>query len=81
MSWYYRAFKVIPKKLKGQPKNLQPEPYWCVKEFYNSWMGKGWSKDPMSPQGSPKKELIQDLEMMLDDIKKRKGKVEDLSKE
>ena len=61
MSWYYR-----PSKRKCK---LTGEVYWGVVEYYSS----GYSTSELStPRGSTKAELIRDLEMMLEDCKRRK---------
>lgn len=76
MSWHYRIFKCIPKKIKGA--KVQPEPYYCIKEYYRTPFGTGWSKNPDYPQGETKKDLLEDLAMMLVDAKKYRVKVEHL---
>lgn len=83
MHWHYRIFKVIPKKIKGKPKILQPQPYYCIKEFFVGLGGKvtkgkntAWTTDPIAPIADSREELIKCLEMMLDDAKKHRTKVE-----
>lgn len=74
MLWCYRPVKVITKH----------ETYWCIKEFYyDIEFKKGkkeecWAKNPIIPMGETKRELIKTLEMMLNDVKRCKTKVEKL---
>ena len=65
MSWYYRPCK---RKYKDGTA------YYVVVEFFPNVQGKpAWTKDAMSPYGESRKELIRDLEMMLEDCKRRRA--------
>lgn len=59
--WHYRASK---RKIPGTN-----EICYGVIEYYQKC---GWSENYEKPFGATKKELIRDLEMMLEDVKKYK---------
>lgn len=62
--WHYRPCKKIDKF--GRP-------YYVVVEVYKNICGKRlWTEGACSPFGNSRKELIRDLEMMLEDCKRRR---------
>lgn len=59
MTWHYRIRKRV----------FIGEPWYDIVEFYHM-RPSGWTKDGMTPGGSTRQEVIENLEMMLRDAKK-----------
>lgn len=63
MGWHYAMCK------KYTVHKGKKYPFWCVVEYFPDVDGRDcWSNDPESPNAESKKELIEMLKMMLEDI-------------
>jgi len=74
--WYYRPFKVITEYFdKGKVKTTT---HWEVREYYpkSDVIDEMWTESAIEPIGDTRKGLIKTLEMMLEDVKHYKPKVE-----
>ena len=67
MTWKYIASKHTQTFEAGESQEV-----WEVREFYekSGKMPQGWTERPVKAYGNSREELIHDLEMMLEDVKR-----------
>ena len=64
MGWRY----IAAREIREAPDFSYIEEVWTVREYYEKI--EAWTESAMRPYGTTREDLIHDLEMMLEDVKR-----------